>query len=130
MRPREIAEALEKNYHTTRSLLRKMAEAGEVRRFDGQYIAASADTGHRQWRPSDGVDQKEQLQQQQPTCSDAIDYVDYTDYADDTPHASFTEGCNLSEAAAMQETLESIRLGEDRAEGQQAGNQPATVLLN
>jgi len=130
MSPREIAEALEKNYHTTRSLLRKMEEAGEVRRSDGQYIAASADTGHRQWRPSDGVDQKEQLQQQQPTCSDAIDYVDYTDYADDTPHASFTEGCNLSEAAAMQETLESISVREDVAERQQEGNQRETVVIN
>jgi len=130
MSPRETAEALEKNYHTTRSLLRKMEEAGEVRRSDGQYIAASADTGHRQWRPSDGVDQKEQLQQQQPTCSDAIDYVDYTDYADDTPHASFTEGCNLSEAAAMQETLESISVREDVAERQQEGNQRETVVIN
>src|SRR5260370_33304709 len=108
MRPREIAEALEKNYHTTRSLLRKMEEAGEVRRSDGQYIAASADTGHRQWRPSDGGDQKEQLQQQQPKCRDAIYYVDYTDYADANPHAAFPEGWNLSEAPPIRETVGAI----------------------
>src|SRR5260221_8082980 len=35
MSPREIAEALEKNYHTTRSILRKMEETGEVGRLRG-----------------------------------------------------------------------------------------------
>jgi hypothetical protein len=64
MSAREIAEAVEKNHHPTRSLLRKMEEAG-----------------HRQWRPSDGIDQKEQLSQQQPRSSDAIDYGDDSDYA-------------------------------------------------
>ena len=78
MSPREIAEALDKNYHTTRSLLRKMEGAGEVRRSDGQYIAVSADTGRRQWQSSERIDQqKEHREQQQSTSSDAIDYVDY-----------------------------------------------------
>jgi hypothetical protein len=35
MSPREIAEELEKNYHTTRSILRKMEESGEVTRLLG-----------------------------------------------------------------------------------------------
>src|SRR6266571_6790368 len=60
MNPREIAEALEKNYHTTRSLLRKMEDSREVRRSDGQYLAISVDSGHSQWRPSDVIDQQEQ----------------------------------------------------------------------
>jgi hypothetical protein len=36
MSAREVAEALEKNYHTTRSLLRKMEGTSEVRRSAGQ----------------------------------------------------------------------------------------------
>lgn len=45
MSPREIAEALDKNYHTTRSLLRKMEEAGEIRRCNRHYVAISPDAG-------------------------------------------------------------------------------------
>ena len=47
---REVAEALEKNIHTTRTLLRKMEDTGEIRRFDGQYIALSMDPGQVQSR--------------------------------------------------------------------------------
>jgi len=39
MSPRDVAEALDKNYHTTRSLLRKMEEAGEIRRLGRCYAA-------------------------------------------------------------------------------------------
>jgi len=133
MSPREIAEALEKNYHTTRSLLRKMEETGEVRRSDGQYIATATDTFHCQWRPSERIDPKEQLEQQQPTCSDAIDYtdyVDYVDYADDTPNDSFTEVCDLSEAAAAHEAQESIRVREEVAEIQHERNQREPTVIN
>ena len=133
MSPRQIAEALDKNYHTTRSLLRKMEEAGEVRRSDGQYIAVSADTGRRQWRSSERIDQKEQLEQQQSTSSDAIDYVDYSDYADyadDTPHDSFAEICRLSVAPTAHETLESISVREDVAERQQEHKQRELTVIN
>jgi hypothetical protein len=41
MKTREIAEALQKNYDTTRSLLRKMEDSGDVRRVEGQYRAVS-----------------------------------------------------------------------------------------
>ena len=36
MSPRQVAEALDKNYHTTRSLLRKMAEADDIRQRNHQ----------------------------------------------------------------------------------------------
>jgi len=105
MNPREIAEALEKNYHTTRSLLRKMEESGEVKRSDGQYIAISADSRHSQWQSSERIDQQEQLEQLQPRSSDAIDYVDYVDYSDYADYAddSFTEGCHLAGAVVVHE---------------------------
>src|SRR6266536_1370621 len=92
MSAREMAEALQKNYHTTRSLLRKMEEAGEVRRSNRQYIAVPTDSDHRQRRPSEGIDQ------QHSTCGDAVDgsvYTDcnddfdFSDYADDTSDGAF-----------------------------------------
>lgn len=42
--PRQLAEALGKNYHTTRSLLRKMADAGEVQHTGQHYFALPDDT--------------------------------------------------------------------------------------
>ncbi len=50
LRPREIATALEKNYHTTRALLGKMVESGEVTRVGGRYAALPLDTDHLQNR--------------------------------------------------------------------------------
>ena len=47
MTPREIADALEKNYHTTRSILRKMEETGEVTRLHGRYFVLSVERNHR-----------------------------------------------------------------------------------
>ena len=69
--------------YTTRSLLRKMEVAGEVRHSDGQYLAVSVDSRHSQWPPLSGNNHKEQHEKQQPTSSAAIDDVDYSDYADD-----------------------------------------------
>jgi hypothetical protein len=43
MTPRQIAEALDKNYHITRSLLRKMEDASEIRHVNNQYFAPSSD---------------------------------------------------------------------------------------
>ncbi|HEY6411383.1 MAG TPA: hypothetical protein VIY29_28310 [Ktedonobacteraceae bacterium] len=43
MSARQVAEALDKNYHTTRSLLRKMEDAGEVRNLSQQNVAKSRD---------------------------------------------------------------------------------------
>ena len=133
MSAREIAEALEKNYHTTRSLLRKMEDAGEVKRSDGQYFAVSLDAGHRQGRPSDGIDHQEQRAQQQPTCSAAIDYVDYTDYddyADYTSDDSFTEVCHRSEGTGVHQVQKSISVREDVDERQQGHDQREHTVIN
>lgn len=46
MRPREIARALEKNYHTTRALLGKMVESGEVTRIGGRYSPLRLQSDH------------------------------------------------------------------------------------
>jgi DNA-binding transcriptional regulator YhcF (GntR family) len=130
MSAREIAEALEKNYHTTRSLLRKMEDAGEIRRSDRQYLAVSADSRHSQWPPLSGNNHKEQHEKQQPTNSAAIDDVDYSDYADDISHDSFTEVCNRSEGTGVHQVQESISVHEDVAERQQEHDQREhTVIL-
>ena len=52
MSPRQVAEALDKNYHTTRCLLRKLEVAGEIQHADSQYVAIP-DNAHRvtiHWR--------------------------------------------------------------------------------
>src|SRR5258708_25117584 len=101
MSPREIAEALEKNYHTTRSILRKMEETGEVRQLHGRYLALSAERvqGHMQ-QPSQRTGQITHGEDPQTTGhatsggdladdhdrtshtgeTDYGDYADYTDY--------------------------------------------------
>jgi hypothetical protein len=45
MSAREIAEALKKNYHTTRSLLRKIEEVGDIKRSGGRFIIVSTERG-------------------------------------------------------------------------------------
>jgi hypothetical protein len=122
MNPRQIAEALQKNYHTTRSLLRKMEETGEVRRADGHYIATHTDAIHSHWQSADAIDSKEQLKQQQPTRSAEIDYVDYTDYvdyADGTTDDSFSEVCDLSHGTDVFEAPETFSVRDDVTERQQ-----------
>ena len=43
MSPRQVAEALHKKYHTTRSLLRKMEAAGEIRHVKSHSVAIPRD---------------------------------------------------------------------------------------
>ena len=54
MRPRDIARALEKNYHTTRALLGKMVESGEVTRIGGRYSALLLQSDHTPQRQGEG----------------------------------------------------------------------------
>jgi len=98
MSPREIAEALEKNYHTTRSILRKMEETGEVMRLHGRYLALSGERNHQgQRQPSQGNDDRQEhleSHQMMGLASGSVDgsddhesasqrdETDYTDYAD------------------------------------------------
>ena len=129
MSAREIAATLQKNYHTTRSLLRKMEDAGEVRHADGHYLAVSVDSRRSQWPPLHGTNHKEQHEQQQPTriaASDDVDYDDDADYGDDADvisHASFTERCHCSEGTDVYQVQESIMVREDVAERQQEHDQ-------
>ncbi len=93
MTPRQVAEALDKNYHTTRSLLRKMEDAGEVSHRNNAYCAMPADHAHHQChqrhqcnQPVSLEQQREvvgQIEQRSPTSIDYVDYTDYTDYIDD-----------------------------------------------
>ena len=54
MRPRDIARALEKNYHTTRALLGKMVESREVTRIGGRYSALLLQSDHTPQRQGEG----------------------------------------------------------------------------
>jgi hypothetical protein len=136
MSAREIAATLTKNYHTTRSLLRKMEDAGEVRHAEGNYLAVSADIGyHSQWPPLHGNNNKEQHEQQQPTdsaASDDSDYDDYGDDADDMSNDSCTERCSCSEGTGVHHVQESMSACEDVAERQQEHDQrePTDILRN
>ena len=101
MSPREVAEALEKNYHTTRSLLRKMEEAGEVARLQGRYLARSGTRSRQQVPPAPGnglVNPVGQQQNGEHTTPDhessdeqnetsQRDAADYADYGQDVPPA-------------------------------------------
>ncbi len=100
MSPPEIAQALEKNYHTTRSILRKMEETGEVTRLHGRYLVFSDKKnlqGYRQLSQGND-DRKEHLESHQMMglASAGVDgsndnesagqsnETDYTDYGNDT----------------------------------------------
>jgi len=132
MSARKITEALEKNYHTTRSLLRKMEEAGEVRHVDGRYHV-SVESHHSQWPPLSDNNHKKQQEQQQPMCRDVNDYGDDTDYgddADDRSRHSSTEACNFSEATTVYEAPESFCVCGDVAERQQETNKNELTVIN
>jgi hypothetical protein len=88
MTPRQVAEALDKNYHTTRCLLRKMEAAGLILHTDSQYIAIPRDTSGNQ--------------------------PDYTDYAHESVSANVSlmhnipppfGGCSLQFPSASEDVL-------------------------
>ena len=60
MTPRQVAEALDKNYHTTRCLLRKMEVAGEIQHTDSQYVAIPRDNAGNQSDYSHQCNQRNQ----------------------------------------------------------------------
>jgi len=139
MSARVIAEALQKNYHTTRSLLRKMEEVGEVRRSNGKYIASSTEKDPRVQQPSEWIDQQEQHERQQSMCKDSddgangsiyhashdyVDYSDYVDYADYTIGDSSPKESNLTESVAVHRVEELISMHEGAVERQQEQREP------
>jgi len=143
MSPREVAEVLEKNYHTTRSLLRKMEDTGQVRRSAGRYVALSMDTGQDRSRSPgispqqpDLVDQEDRMKQQQRPGngggdgSDRSDYIDYTDYGDGSDDGTTSNGVNRYEIANSQEIQGSDPPHEGVAEMQRAGEQDETTVIN
>jgi hypothetical protein len=129
MKTREIAEALQKNYHTTRSLLRKMEDSGDVRRVDGHYRAVSVKSHHSEWPPPSENTHKEL----HTTGRDEIDYSDDVDYSDDADvrsHHVSREPCNLSEATTAYEASESFSVREDVGERHQDSSKDELTIIN
>jgi len=143
MSPREVAEALEKNYHTTRSLLRKMEDTGEVRRPGGRYVALPMVTGQVQSRSpgispqqADLTNHEDRIKQQQRPGS-GVDGSDDTDYADDTDDGDDDDDTGASsnrvnryERAPSQHMPGSDPPHEGVAEIQQDGEQNETTVIS
>ena len=115
----EVADALNKNYHTIRSLLRKMEDAGVVRRVGHRYFAILQDINHHQCHychqrnqstPSplpclngngqveqvcpvqtDDVDHTGDVHTHQQVCPDQTDYTHYSDHTENDEHISTGE---------------------------------------
>jgi hypothetical protein len=124
--PRQVAEALDKNYHTTRCLLRKLEAAGEIQHANSQYVAIPADNSRSQSDYNHQCNQRNRRNQSVPSalqrddqiargeepCLPATDYVDYTDYAGVSTNVSQTlsipppfGGCSLQFPSASEEVL-------------------------
>ncbi len=146
MNPREIAEALEKNYHTTRSILRKMEETGEVTRLHGRYLALSGERNHqRQRQPSQGNDDcKEHLESHQTMGlasagmdgsddherAGQSDENDYADYGNDTSATSFSEKPALDDADSEQQGMKSLTLCKHVALPQENRHQQEPAVIS
>ncbi len=114
-----MAEALDKNYHTTRCLLRKLEAAGEIQHADSQYVAIPVDNSRNQ------CNQRNQRNQSVPSALQSDDQVarseesclpasDYTDYADESVSANGSQphsipppfvGCSLQFLSASEDML-------------------------
>jgi len=81
--PRQVEEVLDKNYHTTRSLLRKMEAAGEIRHVNSHYVAIPGNMSCNQRnQPKASVPQPAgQIARAEELWPSATDYSDYVDYA-------------------------------------------------
>jgi hypothetical protein len=85
MSPRQVAEALDKNYHTTRCLLRKLEVAGEIQRANSQYVAIPVEISRHQRHqchqrnqsvPS-ALQRDDQIARGEGPCLSASDGTDY-----------------------------------------------------
>jgi hypothetical protein len=72
MNPRQAAEALQKNYHTTRCLLRKMAEAGEIQHDKNLYSVNTVDGFCHHQR-----NQRNQRNQSEPSALQPTSQIEY-----------------------------------------------------
>ena len=79
MTPRQVAEALDKNYHTTRCLLRKMEAAGLIQHTNSQYIAIPVDNScnQRNQLMLSALQRDDQVARGEEPCLPATDYIDY-----------------------------------------------------
>ena len=129
MSAREIAETLQKNYHTTRSLLRKMEESGDIRRVDGHYRAVFVKSHHSEWPPP-----RENTHKEQHTTGRAeSDYSDYVDYGDDahvSSHFVSAEACNLLEATTAYAASELCNTHEEAGERPKESSKDELTITN
>ena len=138
MSAREVAEALEKNIHTTRTLLRKMEDTGEIRRFDGRYVALSLDSGQNQHRSPGVANQQPDLVKQEDHMqhrsgdhdSDDSDDGDDSDDDNDAAADALSNGMTRHERAISQEIPWSATLTEGVAEMQQDSVNAIITVIN
>ncbi len=119
MSPRQVAEALDKNYHTTRCLLRKLEAAGEIQHADSQYVAIPVENSHNQRNQCNQRNQSvpsalqrdDQLASGEEPCLPASDD---TDYAGESVSANVSQtlsipppfgGCSLQFPSALEDAL-------------------------
>ena len=92
MGPRKVAEALDKNYHTTRCLLCKMEAAGSIQHVKSHYVALPGENSRNQRNQCHHRNQRNQsvpsvlqldgqITRGGEPCLPAIDYSDGSDYA-------------------------------------------------
>jgi hypothetical protein len=86
--PRQVEEVLDKNYHTTRSLLRKMEAAGEIRHVNSHYVAIPRNISrnhcnqrnqrnHCNQSIASALQPAGQIARCEEPCPPTIDYSDY-----------------------------------------------------
>src|SRR5260370_25406461 len=104
MGPRQVAEALHKKYHTTRSLLRKMEAAGEIRHVKSHSVAIPRDIFRNQCNHCNQRNQSVastlqpagQMTRGEEPCPSATDYSDYADYADESISTHVSKTHNIA----------------------------------
>jgi hypothetical protein len=113
MSARQMAEALDKNYHTTRCLLRKMEAAGEICHVNNHYLAIAGDHSRNQSEPS-AQQLIGQLAQCEEPCPPTCAYSDYGEYTHQRVSASESRtqsipppfgGCSLQFPSAPENLL-------------------------
>jgi hypothetical protein len=116
MSPRQVAEALDKNYHTTRCLLRKLEAAGEIQHANSQYVVIPVENSRHQYNqrnqsvPS-ALQRDDQIARGEESCLPASDY---TDDAGESVSANGSQtlsipppfgGCSLQFPSASEDVL-------------------------
>ena len=116
MTPRQVAEALDKNYHTIRCLLRKLEAAGEIQHTDSQYVAIPVENSrnHRNQSVLKALQRDDQVARGEGPCLSASDDTDYTDYAGEIVSTNGSQkhsvpppfgGCSLRFPSASEDVL-------------------------